>query len=195
MLTAVAYLGDIDAAREAIAPLLDAGTPLVDTIAPVHYSQVQALYAYMPFGLRNYWTGRFIDELPDDLIDFLVDHHARSDERASNTVLFEPLHGAASRVPSGATAFGYRTARFNVSPLAVWRDASFDDAPVAWALEARDRLQEHSRGGYLNYASHASAETVADAFGADAWARLQAVKRSWDPENRFRFNHNIPPAP
>jgi len=35
---------------------------------------------------------------------------------------------------------------------------------------------------------------VEQAFGAESFARLRAVKRRLDPENRFRFNANIPPA-
>jgi FAD/FMN-containing dehydrogenase len=36
---------------------------------------------------------------------------------------------------------------------------------------------------------------VRAAYGDEKFARLQTVKRRWDPENRFRFNSNIPPAP
>jgi hypothetical protein len=49
---------------------------IFDNVGPAYYSQIQGLYPYMPFGLRNYWTGRFVDELPDDLIDFLVEHQS-----------------------------------------------------------------------------------------------------------------------
>lgn len=49
-------------------------------------------------------------------------------------------------------------------------------------------------GGYLNYASDDGADLVEGAFGAEAWGRLRSVKRAWDPDNVFRFNHNIPPA-
>lgn len=194
LLTSVAFIGPTHDARGAIAPLLDAAAPTLDTVGPMHYSQVQGLYAYMPFGLRNYWTGRFTEQLPDDVIAFLVDHYAKADGRAHNTILFEPLHGAASRVDRAATAFAYRNARFNISPLAVWEDPAMDQGQIEWAKIARDRLQDLSAGGYLNYASEASVETVAAAFGAEAWARLRAIKTAWDPDNVFRFNHNIPPA-
>ena len=39
-----------------------------------------------------------------------------------------------------------------------------------------------------------SPTTVRDAFGAERYRRLAAIKARWDPTNAFRFNHNIPPA-
>jgi FAD/FMN-containing dehydrogenase len=149
----------------------------------------------MPFGLRNYWSGRFLSSLPDDLISFLVAHFSSSHPDTSNTVLFEPLHGAAARVEPATTAFGFRHARFNVSGLAVWTDSSLDHAEIAWASDVRTRLAPHSTGGYLNYITDTSADPVEDAFAPEAYARLRAVKTSWDPDNLLRFNHNISPAP
>jgi FAD/FMN-containing dehydrogenase len=50
-------------------------------------------------------------------------------------------------------------------------------------------------GGYLNYAPEDEpANRVEQAFGAEIFPILRAIKRRLDPENRFRFNANIPPA-
>jgi len=110
-------------------------------------------------------------------------------------MLFEPLHGAAARADATGTAFAFRHARFNVSPMAIWADPTLDEAQVTWAQTVRDRLRPLSTGGYLNYATDDTAGTVEDAYGAQTFARLQAAKRTWDPGNLFRHNHNIPPAP
>ena len=32
------------------------------------------------------------------------------------------------------------------------------------------------------------------AFGPEKYARLQALKDRWDPDNLFRHNQNIPPS-
>jgi FAD/FMN-containing dehydrogenase len=50
-------------------------------------------------------------------------------------------------------------------------------------------------GGYLNYMSRDEPlERVKAAYGADKFARLQELKRRFDPDNIFQHNHNIPPA-
>jgi len=194
LLTSVAFLGAADRASEVLAPLRSP-RPLFDNVGPAYYSQLQALYPYMPFGLRNYWTGRFIDDLSDDLIDFMVEHLAGAPAAGYGGILFEPLHGAVSEVHPSATAFAFRSARFNVSPMAVWEDPADDEGQLACAAAARDRLQPLSRGGYLNYATDDSEETVEGSFGSENFRRLRSIKATWDPDNVFRFNHNIAPAP
>ena len=50
-------------------------------------------------------------------------------------------------------------------------------------------------GGYANYMqADEPIERVRAAFGQDAFERLQALKRRYDPTNVLRRNQNIPPA-
>ena len=97
-------------------------------------------------------------------------------------------------MPVEDTAFAFRHARFNVSGLAHWDHPERDSSAIEWAAAVRDRLQPLSAGSYLNYVSDTETDTVEDAYGAGVFARLQAVKKAWDPDNIFRFNHNISPG-
>jgi FAD/FMN-containing dehydrogenase len=50
-------------------------------------------------------------------------------------------------------------------------------------------------GGYANYMqADEPTERVRSAFGSDAYERLQALKRRYDPTNVLHRNQNIPPG-
>jgi len=147
----------------------------------------------MPFGLRQYWSGRFLREFPDDVIALTVDQFAEPD--ATGSVLFEPIHGAATRVSSEATAFAGREAKYNATYTGAWVDPSDDEQQIAQARAYSAALAPWATGGgYINYASESIGDGLETEYGAQRFQRLREVKRQYDPDNRFRFNHNISPA-
>ena len=112
-------------------------------------------------------------------------------------LLLEAITGRARREPEGGAAFGQRGARWNASALGIWEDPADDEANIAWVRRTADGLKgsSYTGAGYGNYAqADEPAERVKAAFGDERWDRLRAVKRRYDPDNLFRFNHNIPPA-
>ncbi len=158
------------------------------------YLELQSMLD-MPFGLRHYWKGHFVRELPDALLDDL--EQSIDPERPRGSILLEAIHGAASRVPRGATPVGFRDAAFNVSALGIWKDPAADEEVIAWARSTAAAAAAHSLqgGGYLNYMqADEPVERVRAAFGAETFERLRAVKRQYDPGNVLRFNQNVPPA-
>jgi hypothetical protein len=64
----VAWVDGLEAGREAIRELTDGLSPMRNTVRPMYYSELQDLYGRMPFGLRNYWSGRFLGDLSDELL-------------------------------------------------------------------------------------------------------------------------------
>ena len=66
---------------------------------------------------------------------------------------------------------------------------------IAWARETAAAIEPWSvSGGYVNYMqADEPIERVRAAFGDDAFERLQALKRRYDPDNVLRRNQNIPP--
>ena len=193
----VCFAGDAEAAEEAIRPLRESLPVLSDGLGLTSYLQIQVMQGDLPFGLRHYWKGQFVDSLPDDLIDEIVDHYLAYPQHGWDDVLIEQMHGAALRVPPDATAFSRREKCFNVSALAIWEDAAGDAEHIAWARRTAAVLADRSTsgGGYLNYgAPDEPIERVRAAYGDANFERLRQVKRRYDPHNLFRFNHNIPPA-
>jgi FAD/FMN-containing dehydrogenase len=144
---------------------------------------------------RHYWKGNFATELSDELIDGLVER-VRDFGRPPVHVLIESLHGAPKEVDGDFSALAYRRAAFNVSAMAVWGDPLDDEEHVEWARATAAAIEPWSLGGgYANYMqADEPLERVRAAFGSDAFERLQAVKRRYDPTNVLRRNQNVPPG-
>ena len=188
----VAYLGDPEEGRETIRPLLEAATPTLDGVRPMYYPELQEIFGRMPFGLRQYWSGRFLHAFPDEVIELSANHLQPKDVRG--TILLEPLHGAARRVRPDATAFAGREAAYNATFIGFWQDPTEDRRNIATARAYSTALGPWALGGgYLNYASEPAGHTLETEFGSDRFRRLRAVKQQFDPTNAFRFNHNIAP--
>jgi FAD binding domain len=104
----VCFVGDTGDAEEAIRPLREHLPVLRDGLGLTSYLQIQAMQGDTPFGLRHYWKSHFVESLPDELIDQIVEQYFAHPADGWDVVLFEPMHGAATRVSASATAFGRR---------------------------------------------------------------------------------------
>ena len=155
----------------------------------------QQLVIDSPYGEnRHYWKGHFVRELPDELIDELLQRIAAFG-RPPGGVLIESLHGAPKDADPQLGPITFRRAAFNVSVMAVWTHPDEDEQHIAWARETAAAIEPWSLGaGYANYMqADEPLERVRAAFGDGAFERLQALKTQFDPTNVLRRNQNIPP--
>jgi FAD/FMN-containing dehydrogenase len=191
----VCWAGDLDEGERFLAPVRAFGPPAVDLIGPMPYVAVQQLIAAgNPRGLRNYWSADFLDELPDEAIDTIVAHGTQPVSPFSQVLLI-PGGGAISRVADDVDAFGERDAPFNTHFLSMWEDSADDAANIAYVKELAAAMKPWTTGAaYLNFIGDEGAERVRSSFGPEKFARLQGLKKEWDPQNLFRHNQNIPPA-
>ena len=79
--------------------------------------------------------------------------------------------------------------------MAAWHDPDLDEPHIEWARTTAAALEPWAvSGGYVNYMqADEPIERVRAAFGTEAFERLQALKRRYDPTNVLRRNQNIPP--
>jgi len=104
------------------------------------------------------------------------------------------LHGggAVAEVAPDATAFFYRDVTHNFVVRASWEDKQFAEQRTAWARATWAGVAPFTRGFYANLAAQAKAPPGA-AFGGN-FARLQEIKKKYDPTNLLHMNQNIAPA-
>ncbi len=171
------------------------GTPVMDALGPIPYSALNSMLdAGFPKGARNYWKSSFVADLSDDAIGTMTEQFADVRSPMSG-MLFEHFHGAVSRVPAEATAYGLRTTGYNFLAAAQWLEPADDGPNIAWARQAFQAMQPFlGAGGYVNYmGGDETSERVAEAYGPN-YQRLRQVKRRYDSDNLFHMNQNILPA-
>jgi len=190
------YAGDIEAGNEVLRPLVEFGPPAANLVQPMPYVAVQRLLdPGNPKGLQTYWTADFLAELPDEAVDVLVEHATQPVSPLTQIIVL-PGGGAIARVDEDATAFGQRSAPWNIHFLSMWPDPTQDETNIAYTRTLVAAMQPWATGrAYLNFIGDEGLGRVEAAFGPERYARLRALKTVWDPENLFRHNQNIPPDP
>lgn len=188
------YAGRADEGERCLAPLRRLAEPLFDVSGLVDYLEAQhANDDLAPDGQRYYWKSLQLDALSDDAIDGVLDGAARGPAGMSLVVL-RHLGGAIGRVPESATAYGHRSAAYNLSIDAIWTDPSEDDDHLAWVRGFWTAMRPHASGVYLNFAGFAEeGEALVRAGHGGNLDRLRRVKRRYDPDNLFRLNPNVRP--
>ena len=190
------YDGPADEGERVVQPLRNFGEPLVDFSCRLPYRSIQSLYdGLFPKGRdRCYWKSTYLKNLDEDVIGAIT---ARMVKRPSEMTFASiwKFGGAVQRVSADATAFGDRGMDFMLSLDAIWSSPADDAANMTWVRQFWDDMQRHSTGRmYLNFPGHGEgANLVRDAFGAQAYGRLQKIKRKYDPQNLFCMNQNIEP--
>ena len=147
---AAAYPGDLAQGERIVAPIKQFGPPVMDVMGPMPYLAQQSLIdAAMPPNVLNYWKAEFLRRVSDDVIDVTVDAFSRVASPMSS-ILFFPIRGAASRVPTDATAFPHRDG-YHLGIYSLWTDRAQNDANVAWVRETWTAVQPFVAGAvYVN---------------------------------------------
>jgi FAD/FMN-containing dehydrogenase len=188
------YTGDGEEVAE-LAGLRAAEGLAADKVRPQGFLDQQLIFN-PGYGVdRNYWKGHFVRELPDELIDVLINSMSALG-RPPGAILIESLHGAPKDVDPATAALGYRDAAFNISVMASWENPAEDEDEIAWARETAAAIEPWSTsGGYANYMqADEPIERVRAAYGPESFDRLRELKKRYDPDNVLNRNQNIPPA-
>jgi hypothetical protein len=192
------YAGEPDKGEEMLAPLRKLTTPLADLSGPMPLRIFNSAFdGFFPKGeIASYWKSLFLPEIDEDATQFIVE---TGRQRGSPlTVVHVPLMGGAvARVGADDTAFGDRSAQFMLSIDANWSDPKDAETEIAWTRGVIREAERFSNGmTYLNFSGQEDSkapELVESAFGRNL-SRLREIKKTYDPQNLFRLNNNIPPA-
>jgi hypothetical protein len=131
--------------------------------------------------------------LPDAPLEVLIGATGKPPSPHTE-VVFAQLGGQAGRTPLGENAWAHRDTKFIVNMHGRWETPQEDKKGIGWARETFDALAPHATGSvYVNFMTADEKGRVQSAYGAN-YEQLVTIKKTYDPGNMFRMNHNIAPA-
>ena len=184
-----AVLGSEDEANEILAPFRALG-PEIDTFGTVPAAALIRLHMDPEPPMPGKGDGFLVDDL-----DARRGQGDRRDRRSRHRLAADHGRAAAARRGAPRASPGRRRARLARRVLRVLRARRADGAGRGRGDREPDRaikgaLAPWSRGKtYLNFAE--KSVTIGDAIGAEAFARLERVKASVDPDGRFRSGAHV----
>ena len=187
------WAGDQAAAEAALAPFRALATPLADMIHPGPLTDVYPPddESYHPTAVaRNF----FMDRIGPEEAALMVRRLGESDATV-RVVQIRVLGGAGARVPAEATAYAHRASRIMLNVAAFYEGEADKAVRQEWVDDLVRTLRQDDRGVYVNFLVDEGEDRIRAAYPGRTWDRLAAVKRRYDPDNVFRRNQNIPPAP
>jgi FAD/FMN-containing dehydrogenase len=193
----ILWTGEPAAGAEVLRPLR-ALAPAADSLGPLPYAALQGMFerpAEVQAPTRAHADAGFLDGLPEALIAAAA---AASSDRPSplGSVLFQPLGGAFARVREDATPLGRRSAPWHWQAGTAWVEPADDDRSRAWVAGVGRALAPWRAGEtYPNFISGADRERLRAAYAPATFARLQAIRAEWDPDNVLSAGHAIPLPP
>ena len=190
---AACYAGAVEDGERILAPLKRFGSPVLDLCMPKPFLAHQAMFD--PSFRRGWWyyvRSCDVAELSDDVIDIVVEHGLRITSPITSIALWQ-MGGAVARVGEHETAFNGRNAGFTFNINGNSETADGFEAERRWARDYWSALAPHHTSVYVNFLMEEGEERVRQAYGAEKYDRLKALKRTYDPTNFFRLNQNITP--
>lgn len=157
------------------------GTPVLDGVGRMSLATAVHTMDGM-FGPDNYHlSSRMLPELTDAAIDAIV--VCAEAMPAASALNVHHAHGAAARIPVGATAFAYRDDHLLVQILGRWNDGD-GTAERAWVHQTARRLDAHALPGGWAVLMARGDERAREAFGPNT-ERLLKAKAHYDPDGIF----------
>jgi FAD/FMN-containing dehydrogenase len=155
-------------------------TPLfAETAIPLAYADIQGR-AYLPedgrYAVDTIWSDDPVADVGNTIAGRL---EAAPSERCAVVLTMRPP------LPDERTAFTMY-AQTNVCVYTIWGDEREDEANIAWHRGLMADLQPHSVGEFIPEVDlSAPGADASRSYTPETWARLEAVRRRFDPDRRL----------
>jgi FAD/FMN-containing dehydrogenase len=190
----IAYNGTAADGERMVEPLRAVAPAVLDTVRDMPYAEVASIHDEPTDPVPYYERGIMLREFPAQAQDKLIE--LVGPDADTDLVLAElrALGGAWDREPASPNAVATRGLPYSLlgvsaGPLSQEQQLK---RSVAELLDGMKPWQADRR-----YANNLAPDEAADAaaiYGPERFERLASIKKTYDPTNMFRLNHNVKPA-
>jgi len=192
---AVVWSGECRTGERLLRPLRTFLKPIEDSIKINAYLEEQRSGTGTPAegDYSSHRRSGHFEQLTADTIDVIADYtHSAPSEASGISMIY--WHGPWCS-GSHDNAFGFRRTGFEYWIHTYWKKAGERKRSWEWVEQFYAAMKPLSTGAvYVNGLEDEGDDRVLSAYGSK-YARLTWIKRKYDPDNFFRVNQNIKPAP
>jgi FAD/FMN-containing dehydrogenase len=190
----IAYNGTTADGERMIAPLRAAAPAVLDTVADMPYSEVASIHSEPTEPVPYYERGIMLREFPAQAQDKLIELVGPDAETTLVIAELRALGGAWDREPAVPNAVAIRGLPYSLLGVAAGPLSQEQQLKrsVAELLDGMKPWQGDRRN--MNNVAPDEAADAAAIYGRERYERLASIKKTYDPANMFRLNHNVIPA-
>jgi len=191
------HLGSAAEGEQLFAPMRAIAPSILDTVAEMPYTSIGAVHMDPPEPIPYWDRSTMLAELPKKAVDEFVALTGPDSDCPLVSVEIRQLGGAMNREPAVPNAVPTRGLPFVMFAFGVGGPDQQDLmrgylAKLISGLEpwSADRMMVN----FLSADEATTPEQVKAMYGEERYDRLARVKKTYDPLNLLRMNHNIAPA-
>jgi FAD/FMN-containing dehydrogenase len=190
----IAYNGTVADGERMVAPLRAVAPAVLDTVRDMPYTEVASIHNEPTDPVPYYERGIMLREFPAQAQDRLIELVGPDSDTSLMIAELRALGGAWDREPAVRNAVATRGLAYSllgVSEGSLAQEQQLKTS-VAELLDGMRPWQGDRR--FANNLAPDEADDAAAIYGPERYQRLATIKKTYDPANMFRLNHNITPA-
>jgi hypothetical protein len=190
----IAYNGTTTDGERMIQPLRAVAPAVLDTVRDMPYAEVASIHSEPIEPVPYYERGIMLREFPAQAQDKLIELVGPDSKTTLVIAELRALGGAWDRepvVPNAVATRGLPYSLLGVSAGPLSQEQQLKRS-VAELLDGMKPWQGDRR--FVNNLAPDEAADAAAIYGPERYARLASIKKTYDPANMFRLNHNVVPA-
>jgi FAD/FMN-containing dehydrogenase len=190
----IAYNGTTADGERMVEPLRAVAPAVLDTVRDMPYTEVASIHSEPTEPVPYYERGIMLREFPSQAQDKLIELVGPDSETTLVIAELRALGGAWDREPAVPNAVSTRGLPYSLLGVSAG-PLSQEQQLKRSVTELLDGMKpwQGDRRNVNNLAPDEAADAAA-IYGPERYHRLASIKKTYDPANLFRLNHNVVPA-